>query len=146
MAIKITSKDLRHRISLCTSADVVTEEGQLMLVRSDVLSTWAKIEAKTTSMFSRAGYNILEDRNRQTHLAFMRMRRDIEISSAAWIFEQRMQSGARWFKILGIKEEDGTWIALSLRLIERGDDLVEPVSEPATEVPGFTVVSHGVEI
>lgn len=97
-------------------------------------------------MFSRAGYNIMEDRNRQTHVATMRMRRDLEISSAAWIFEQRLQSGSRWFKVLGIKEEDGTMLTLSLRLVERGDDLVSPTKDeqPATAAPSVSVVDHGV--
>lgn len=136
---RLKISDLRHRIALCSMHDVVTEGGTLVLIRKPVSETWAKIEAKVPSMFSTAGYNLPqfepgEGRNKQTHLVTMRMRRDFDISSAAWVYENRMQSGQRWFKVLGIKEmdEEGNYMVLSCRLIERGDDLVAPVAHDST--------------
>lgn len=143
---KLSSRELKHRIALCAGKDVVTDGGTLVLVRQDVVNTWAKIEAKAASMFSRQGFAIMEDGNKQTHLISIRMRRDIDITSSAWVYEERMQSGARWFKVLGIKDdgEDSDVTILSCRLIQRGEDLVEPVETPATENPGIELVKHGV--
>lgn len=143
---KLSSRDLKHRIALCAGQDVVTDNGTLILTRKDVLNTWAKIESKAASMFSRQGFAIMEDRNKQTHLISIRMRRDIDITSAAWVYEERMQSGARWFKVLGIKDdgEDSDVTILSCKIIQRGEDLVEPVETSATENPGIELVKHGV--
>ena len=149
MAKKILIRDLKHYCALCSGKDVVTTDGTLVLVREDVTRTWMKIESKTTSMYSPAGYNIMENRERQTHLITMRMRRDLDISSAAWVYEERLQSGARWFKVLGVKDdgEDGDYMTLSARLIERGDDLVPPADEGASAtVEGIKPVAHGVRI
>lgn len=142
---KITARELRHRIKLCSGSDVVLGT-DIVLVREDVLETWAKIEPKTTSMFSRAGYNVLESRERQTHLITIRMRRDIDVTASAWVYEERLQSGARWFKILGIKEayENGEFLVMSARLIERGEDLASPVDSATEEQEAIKVVSHGV--
>ena len=141
---KLSSKDLKHRIALCSGTDVVTDGGELVLVRKDVLNTWAKIESKVASMFSRQGFAIMEDRNRQTHLISIRMRRDIDITSAAWIYEERMQSGSRWFKVLGVKDdgEDSDVTILSCKIIQRGEDLAEPVETLATENPGIGLVKQ----
>lgn len=147
MAKKVLIRDLKHHCALCSGKDVVTDSGDIVLIREDVIRTWMKIEAKQTSMFSPAGYNIMENRERQTHLITLRMRRDLDISSAAWIYEERAQSGARWFKVLGIKDdgEDGDFMTLSARLIEKGDSLVPPVDDGATGV-GIRPVAHGVRI
>lgn len=145
MAIRVTARDLKHIVMLCTSNDVVTDDGKLILIRENVVTTWMKIEVKAASSFSRAGYNLDENTNKQTHIATMRFRRDFDISTAAWIYEERLQSGARWFKIIGVKEEDGKFMVLALHLVERGDNLVEPVAEDAaTEMPSIKTVNHGV--
>jgi head-tail adaptor len=136
---KIRIAELKHHVALCSMKDVVTEGGEMVLIRSDVLKIWCKIESRSASfaspsMYGQAGYAILENRDRQTHVITMPMRRDFDISSAAWIYEQRLQSGARWYKVLGIRElnEDGQYMVLSARLIERGDDLTPPVAASAT--------------
>jgi head-tail adaptor len=143
---RLSSKDLKNYVALCTALDVTTEGGDIVLLRKDVLNTWAKVEAKQPSMFSKSGYAIMEERNRQTHLITIRARYDIEITSAAWIYEERMQSGARWYKVLGIKD-DGTdtgFTVMSCRLVERGDNLVDPIETPSTENPGIEAVKQGV--
>lgn len=146
MAKKISTQELKHRLSICTTDDVTSTDGTLFITRKDVLTTWMKIEAKAASPFSRAGYNIEENEQKQTHLATMRFRRDFDISTAAWLYEERMQSGGRWFKVLATKEDDGVWLVLALHLVERGDNLVKPVADAATEVPSIKVVNHGVSL
>lgn len=148
MAKRTAIAELKHRVALCSMHDVVTEDGKMVLVRQDVAKFWVKIEPRTSSMFSQAGYSIQEPRDRQTHLITMRFRRDFDISSAAWVYEERLQSGARWFKVLGIKEqgEDGEFMTLSAKLIERGDDLTPPVAE-GDQVPVLVKrVEHGVKL
>lgn len=148
MAKKVGIKDLKHYVALCSGKDVVTSTGMPVLFREDVLRTYVKIEPKASSMFSREGFAIMEPRDKQTHLITMRMRRDIDIASSAWVYEERLQSGSRWFKVLGIKDdnEDGEFIILSAKIIEKGDDLTTPVEpKPATESV-MAVVQHGVRL
>lgn len=125
--------DLKHRVVLCRMDDVVASDGVMELRRDAVLSAWVSIVAKQASMFSTENVAIKESQDRQTHLITMRFRRDIDISAMAWVYEKRMQSGDRWFKVLGIKEqsEDGQFMVLSCRLVERGETMSKP-AEPVT--------------
>ncbi|UPT53286.1 hypothetical protein [Synechococcus phage Ssp-JY38] len=149
--VKISA--LRHYIALCSMDDVITENGTMILVRKDVSHAWAAIEAKQPSMFGVSGYNLPQfepgqGRNKQTHLITMRMRRDFDISSSAWVYEERMQSGQRWFKILGIKEmnEEGNYMVLSARLIERGEDLTPPVPQGEDHEPAQVIKRHDIGV
>lgn len=138
---------LNHRVAICTSTDVVISSGTITIAREDVYHAWAKIENKQSSSFSREGFSIQQPLNRQTHLITIRYRRDIDISAMAWLYEERLQSGARWFKVLGVKDQDSSaqFITLSCRLVERGDDLVPPTTED-TKDEAVSVRKHGVAL
>lgn len=145
-APRISSRDLKNRISLCKAEDVILSPTEIVITRTDVLQTWAKVEAKQGSMYAPTGYAIMEERNKQTHIITIRARYDIDITSAAWIYEERMQSGARWYKVLKIRD-DGTdtgFTVLSCRLVERGENLVEPVVTAETENAKVRIIDPGV--
>lgn len=147
MPIKNTPgiRDLKHHVTLCSSNDVVTEDGALMITREGVVTTWAKIESRVESQFNRQGDNLDGARFPRTHVITIRFRRDLDVTATAWLYEARAQSGARWFKVLGIRDlnEDGDWLVINASLIEKGI-----VPEPANETPteGIRPVSHGVKL
>ena len=122
---------LAHRVAVCSQQDVVIDGDTINLVRRDAYHAWCAIENKMSSMYSPNGMAIMDDRNRQTHIITVRFRRDIDIASTAWLYEERLQSGNRWFKVLGIKETDdrGEFMVLSCRLIERGSESAPPVAD-----------------
>jgi head-tail adaptor len=148
MAKVPTTSDLRHRVKLCSAQDVITEDGELKFSREEVFTTWAQIEAKIASQFNRSGENLLNEKERQTHLITIRFRRDIDVSSTAWIYEERAQSGARWFKVKGVRDlnEDGQFLQISASLLERGI-VTPPTDEGATEVRAVVALhDHGVRL
>jgi head-tail adaptor len=145
---KIATRDLNKKISLCSAKDVITDTGEMHLIREDVVKVWAKIDPKVASMYSREGFNIMESRNRQTHLITIRARKDIDISSSAWVYQHLAGNDARWYKVLGIRDYDGEmdFLVISARLVQKGEDLTPPVDEGATACAPLRRVDHGVEI
>jgi hypothetical protein len=76
-----------------------------------------------------------ESRSKRTHIITMRYRWDLNISLMAWLYEQRMKSSPRWFKVLkvGQTETNGNqFFRLDCRLVERDDDLSHPTTEAGT--------------
>ena len=135
---------LRHRVRLCTQKDVVVVgTTDLKLAREEVMETWANITTKQPSAFSPHGASLRAiARNRetqagpehavsnpQTHIIVTRYHRDLNVSVLAWIYEARLKSSPRWFKVLRVSstEEMGSeFFMFSCRLFERGDNLLEP--------------------
>lgn len=138
--------DLNRRISLCSAKDVIGVGGTPSIIREDVVTVWAKIEPKSTSMFSRDGFNIMEDRDRQTHLITIRARGDVAIASSAWAYQQLAGGESRWYKILGVKDSPGKgeFLIISARLVQRGEDVIPPADDARPQP--IAVVNHGVEI
>lgn len=126
--------DLRHRVTLCRQEDVVLSGGEFRLARSEVMTTWARIEEKAASTFSPHGAAIKDNRDARTHVITMRYRSDLNLSVMAWLYEARMKSSPRWFKVLSITqgEDSGTqYLKANCRLVERGDDLATPKQDGA---------------
>jgi head-tail adaptor len=129
-------RDFKHRITLCSASDVVTEGGTMVLSRVAAWDAWAHIEESRGSFFSRDGYAVKEQRDQRSHKICIRYRTDKEISGAAWIYEQRAKSSPRWFKVLSVcdKGEMGRFWQLECRLVERSDDVVKPVEAKPDDV------------
>ena len=122
---------LRHRVHLCSQKDVVVE-GTLRLNREGVLSMWAMIEAKASSAFATTGAAVNDQRNKRTHIITTRYHRDLDISVMAWIYEARLKSAPRWFKVLKVtqSEQGGSeFFKFDCRIIESAADIVEPAPE-----------------
>lgn len=122
---------LRHRVHLCSQKDVVVE-GTLRLNREGVLSMWAMIEAKASSAFAPTGAVVNDQRNKRTHIITTRYHRDLDISVMAWIYEARLKSAPRWFKVLKVtqSEQGGSeFFKFDCRIVESAADIVEPAPE-----------------
>lgn len=135
---------LRHKINLCSQKDVVVGS-EIKLIREDILATWAMIEVKKGSMFVN-GAAVRDNRNARTHCIYIRYRSDLEITGYAWIYEERHLSPPRWFKILTVQETESGGSPLyefDCRIVERGDDLAEPVEEGSGPAVGLP---HGVNL
>jgi len=133
MAKAPTTADLKHKVTICTSADVVIDAGRLVITRTGVREARAQIRESRESQFSRDGVAIRESRDSASHKIIIRYDASRPISAAAWIYEKRLKSEPRWYKVLGISdlEEAGLWHVLRCRLVEKSDDLSAPASAPA---------------
>ena len=133
MTIKDTSiAQLKHRVTLCTMHDVVEDSGRMALTRKEVVETWARIRPFATfgakgAFISQAGYHVLDPHLHQSHWISIRVQHRVDITSMAWIYEERRKAMPRWFKILGvIEDEDKRWYELAVHLYERSDTAQPP--------------------
>lgn len=131
MAKKLSIASLKHRVAFCSMEDVVVENAEMRLTRKDVYHGWACIEPKSASQFSVSGFTIKESTEKQTHEIYTRERRDINITSAAWFFEERLQASPRWYKILSYKDDGEGWWCFKCHLVERSDEISRPtIAQP----------------
>lgn len=138
----------KHRVAVCSMKDVVEQNGTMSLTRADVYHAWAKIVPSVKSMFSSDGYAVKQSADARTHKIVIRFRRDLDITSAAWLYEERLQSGNRWFKVLAIAEagECGEYLEMDCRLVERGVETSPPVDPVATLPGGAVPLPKGVSL
>jgi hypothetical protein len=96
-----------------------------------VIWTWAAIKmAKSLPSFlSPMGYAISESTESPTHSIIIRNLTDLEITSAAWVYEEKRKSAPRWYKFLGFSEEWDNWLLLRTHLVERSDKAQPPVDK-----------------
>lgn len=123
----------KHRVAVCSMKDVVTSDGGMSLSREDVYHCWAAIIPSVKTLFGPGGDAIKQSRDVRTHKLVLRARFDLDLSQSAWFFEQRLQTGGRWFKLLGMidQNECGEYWECDVRLVERGFTM----STPAAEAP-----------
>src|SRR6186713_2629852 len=126
--------DLRNRISLCTMRDVVEEGGVMMLARDNIATVWARVYSQPhlPSFISQYGYAVQESAERPTHLITVRYKIDLDISSAAWVYEVRLKSPPRWYKILGFAERED-FITMHAHLVESSDLAPPPRNQLSAE-------------
>lgn len=120
---------LKSRIALCTMEDVVVNNGDMELRRKEVAWLWARITASPIVMsdLSPYGYPVKENFDRQTHRVMIRRQTYLDITSAAWVYEQRRITPPRWFKVLGFADIQ-QWIFLTVHLQERSELAQPPMS------------------
>lgn len=123
-------KKFKHRLTVCSQADVVVENKTMVLSRKGIYTGWAMITNRRASAFSVEGQTVLEPREQRTHYIIMRYRSDIEITTAAWLHEARLKSAPRWFKILNVMDENelGEYWKFEVRLMENSDEAIEPTA------------------
>lgn len=124
--------NLNRRVHLCSAKDVVTENGVMLLNRTDVRAVWAYIYPVQGNTFSRQGYNP----NRwETHKLVMYSQKDIDLSSAAWVYEPRRISLPLWYKMGTFSESsDGTAWELNIRLYSQSEEQEPPRPSSGSEV------------
>jgi hypothetical protein len=121
---------LRHRVVLASMQDVVEQDGTMALSRKAVMSCYARIEPfrSRTSFLSPAGFSILNPTEQPSHLVTVRTGINVDFTSAAWVFEQRLKSPERVYKVLGFSEsEDRKWTTLSVHLYEKSAQVSAPL-------------------
>jgi hypothetical protein len=119
--------DMEHRIAMCHQSDVVIENGMMQLQRTSVVWTWARIKTYygVPAFIGQQGYAIIDPASRATHAITIRGGHDLDISAMAWVYEKRLKSPPRWYKILGFTDPVG-WIHMTARLVEKSDQVVPP--------------------
>lgn len=124
---------LKHRVVLCSAYDEAVTETKVLLMRQRVVESWAGI-IPVHGTFLLNGYAVREARESPSHYIRLRWGPDLDISGYAWVFEQRWRSGARWFKILDVTEDDeaARFWRLDARLVERGGE----ADRPQVRAPG----------
>jgi len=111
---------------------------EFRLARKEAANFWAEIVPVRSSAFSPNGAAMNEARSTLTHRIKIRYQSDLNVSIMAWIYEARIKSSARWFKILKVTQtEDKTfeYLIFDCRLVERGDDIIAPSNGPAIGLP-----------
>lgn len=109
--------------------DVVHENGVMTLTRRPVAWLWAAVTSTSRPSYqARSGYSVMENRDFwYTHRIVVRSESRVEVSAAAWVYEERMISSPRWYKVLGWQESDcSCWLTLECRLMERSPDVQPP--------------------
>jgi hypothetical protein len=122
-----TIASLRHRVALCSMRDVVEQGGSMELTRKEVAKCWAAIEPfrHQPNFMSPAGFAILTPETRQTHTIVVRAALGLDYTSAAWVYEERLKSPPRWYKVLGFTEQ-GAFVELAAHLVEKSDAAQAP--------------------
>jgi len=122
--------DLNSRVAVCSMKDVVEQNGQMELRRKEIATLWACIRPNTTSMsfISPYGYATMETADRRTHKIYIRRKTYLDITTAAWIYEQRRITAPLWYKVLGFYEED-CWLIMPVHLQEHSDQAQPPVGD-----------------
>lgn len=138
-------KKFKHRLTVCSQKDVVVENETMVLKRKGIYTGWAMITNRRASQFSPQGQTVLEPRAQRTHVIIMRYRADIEITSAAWLYEKRRRSAPRWYKVINVEDENelGEYFKFEVRLMEASDEAIKPTT---TEPSHGYVVPTGVNL
>jgi head-tail adaptor len=123
----VRASDLRNRVAICSMKDVVDVNGQMELRRKEIATLWACIRPNTTTMsfMSPYGYATMEAANYRTHKIFIRRKSYLDITTAAWVYEQRRITAPVWYKVLGFYEEE-EWLVMPVHLQERSDQAQPP--------------------
>lgn len=134
---KVKMSDLSHRVALCTMHDVIDKDGAMHLIRSPVMWIWAYIDnaLNLPSFISPDGFAFRESYDAwKSHRIIIRAQSGVQATSAAWVYEMRLKSPPRWYKVLGFNESDA-WLLLITHLIERSDNAVPPAISPFAAQP-----------
>lgn len=122
--------ELDHRIALCTMHDVVEKNGVMVLKRTAVARIWARIISRQTlanNFLSPDGFSIMEQVKRTTFFITFRHRVEVELTSAAWVYEEFRKSPPRWYKVVGFTEIP-EWTTIHAHLYERSGKVEKPVT------------------
>ena len=116
---------MKHRVMLCSMHDVVSKNGDMQLAREGVRETWAQIVDRRGSLEAPSGYVVRENQEKVSHWITVRYMYDLEVTSTAWIYERRLKSPPRWFKILDVTDHRLAYL-FGVRLVERSDEVTPP--------------------
>lgn len=116
-----------YRVALCSEKDVIPDPEKFLVYKKFIYEAWASIEVKKASQFTRDGVS-MEDHKKVTHKIMMNYRSDVDISFAAWIYDKRLKSPPRWFRILKVSD-DSEFFTFEVRLAENSEDAAKPATQ-----------------
>jgi len=124
---KLNIADRRSRVTLCSSDDVVEENGDLYMKREGHYAAWAAIQPIRATQFGGLGYEISNGDigAKYTHSIAIKFRADIDFTIWAWVFRERRKSGAQWFRVLATTDDEA-FFYLYCQLYERGENMIPP--------------------
>jgi head-tail adaptor len=124
---RISIRDRGHLVSVCSASDVYEIDGRLEFKRTVAWDCYAAMRESRGSQFSADGI-ALDISKVASHKIAIPYRPNSEISATVWIYENRLKSSPRWFKVLDVKDmnEDGRYWEFKCRLVERSDDIAKP--------------------
>lgn len=131
MTIRI--KDRNARLKLCSIKDLVDKQPDYKFYRKGIYDGWGNVFPKQPSQFSSGGYAINAEGNNVTHLITMNYRSDIDVTNAAWIYQERLKSTPIWYRIISYVQKGRIW-EFSCRIFEKSDDAIEPITNIPKEV------------
>lgn len=138
---KYSIADFKHRLVVCSVDDVVNAPDSISLVKKGMYAGNAVIETKRSQTFAANGTTFQDKQKQVSHRITMNYRPDVEISNAAWLYEERRLSAPRWFKVVAVREESGNdCFVFDCRLTERSDDAAPPSVAPDDETGLFGLV------
>ncbi|QBQ72038.1 head completion protein [Agrobacterium phage Milano] len=123
--------DRKHRVIVCSQQSDVDDEGRLLITRAGVIQGWAAIAPVKAIRFSQDGVSMQKDTMQPTHDITMNYNPDVNVSVSAWVYEHRLKSPPRWFKVLSVVNVDecSRYMKIRCRLVETSDDVTPPVEE-----------------
>jgi hypothetical protein len=127
--IDLKIHEFRYRVQVCSQLDVTEEGGKMALARVPAAKLWAKVYAlpHLPSFLTPSGFYAKETADRVTHWITLRYKVDIDFTSAAWIYEERLKSPPRWYKVLGFYD-NLPWVVLHCHLVEKSVKASQPKS------------------
>jgi hypothetical protein len=132
----LTIAERKHRLTLFRAEDIVINGSSIVLKKEAIYKGWGKIEAKTPSTFAPQGVSVEENVAKHNHIISMNFRPDILVATAAWVYEERLKSPPRLFKILSVIETCDLF-KFYCRLTERGDNAILPVAPEERKPSAF---------
>jgi head-tail adaptor len=138
-----TMKDL---IYISSMKDDV-ENGQMVFRREGALRCWARIDDWRPSYIAPTGYTVENPEHKKTHEIYIRYRTDFIFTTGAWIYNERLKSAPRWFKILGSNDVDeaGRFTCFWCELMQHSDSANQP-QPPKAEVLAVKPLPSGVRL
>lgn len=139
--------DRKHRVVLCSQKSDIDENGNLLVERRGMITGWAAIDIVKPSRFSNGG-NVVSKAEQPTHRITMNFNPDVNVSVSAWIYEHRLKSPPRWFKVLSVANvgESSRFMQMTVRLTEVTDEAEAPVEENANTGFGATSLPEGLSL
>ena len=115
--------EYRHKVTLCRARDQVVGQ-DIFVARDEIFTANASIVAVRGSYFLN-GFAVDEGRNLYSHNVFLRVDPKYDITGSAWVFERRVKTPSRWYKVLSVQDskEDGYEWRLLCRLVQKSDDI-----------------------
>jgi head-tail adaptor len=109
---------MKHRVVICSSDAKLDENGKVVLSRNSEVELWAAVEEVRQPAYLKSGLNL--EQEYKTHRIMTRNLREYDFTIAAWIYEHRVKSSPRWYKVMSFSD-DGPYMMFETALRSRAD-------------------------